>query len=201
MTMMTTPKTVLLLLVSATALAACGEHTSGQRPAPPPVIHRAPPPPPPDTVSPAIAMCLVDTLAEQRLAMLDEVHGYREAINAEAMTGANVADTRTQEIIAAFETDLDASYRFATASCRTYNRCLEENGFQEGACQDTAALWHDGQDRFHDLSESLAAVRERIASGCRECRPSSQRSEARRHGPHPRQSDETIGSVFSTDGH
>ncbi|MDF1769773.1 hypothetical protein [Maricaulis sp.] len=201
MTMMTTTKTVMMMLVSATALAACGEHTSGQRPAPPPVIHRAPPPPPPDTVSPAIAMCLVDTLAEQRLAMLDEVHGYRQTINAEATTGANVADTRTQEIIAAFETDLDASYRFATASCRTYNRCLEENDFQEGACQDTAALWHDGQDRFHDLSESLAAVRERIASGCTDCRPTSHRSEARRHAPHPRQSDETIGSVFSTDGH
>lgn len=199
--MMKTPmKTVMMMLVSATALAACGEHTSGQRPPPPPVVHRAPPPPP-DTVSPAIAMCLVDTLAEQRLAMLEEVHGYREAIRADAVVGANVADTRTQEIIAAFETDLDASYRFATASCRTYNRCLEENSFAEGACQDTAALWHDGQDRFHDLSESLAAVRERIASDCSDCRPSAHHSGPRRHAPHPRQSDDTIGSVFSTDGH
>ncbi len=198
--MKTPTKTVMMMLVSATALAACGEHTSGQRPPPPPVVHRAPPPPP-DTVSPAIAMCLVDTLAEQRLAMLEEVHGYREAIRADAMAGANVADTRTQEIIAAFETDLDASYRFATASCRTYNRCLEENSFAEGACQDTAALWHDGQDRFHDLSESLAAVRERIASDCSDCRPSAHHSGPRRHAPHPRQSDDTIGSVFSTDGH
>lgn len=197
--MMTPTKTVMMMLVSATALAACGHTTPVQNP-PPQIVHRAPPPPP-DTVSPAIAMCRVDTLAEQRLAMLEEVHGYREAIRADATTSANVADTRTQEIIAAFETDLDVSYRFATASCRTYNRCLEENHFEEGACQDTAALWHDGQDRFHDLSESLAAVRERIASGCSDCRPSGHHTEARRHAPHPRQSDETIGSVFSTDGH
>ncbi|ABI64431.1 hypothetical protein Mmar10_0135 [Maricaulis maris MCS10] len=196
---MKTSKTMLMMmLASVTALGACAGHTSqpSPPPGPRPVINR-PPPVAPDTVTPAINMCMVETLAEQRLEMLSEVHGYREAIRADALAGANVADTRTQEIIAAFETDLDASYRFATSSCRTYNRCLEENRFEEAACQDTAALWHDGQDRFHDLSETLADVRERIATGCTDCSaPRSQtRSRPRRH------SDETIGSVFSTDGH
>ncbi len=205
---MKTSKTMLtIMLASATALGACGGHT---RPpagptAPGPVVHR-PPPVARDTVTPAVNMCMVDTLAEQRLEMLSEVHGYREAIRADALAGANVADTRTQEIIAAFETDLDASYRFATASCRTYNRCLEENRFDEAACQDTAALWHDGQDRFHDLSETLADVRERIATGCSDCSAPRSHDRSRRHGrdghtDRRRQSDETIGSVFSTDGH
>ncbi|RKQ96073.1 MULTISPECIES: hypothetical protein [Maricaulis] len=201
-------KTLMVMLVSATALGACSGHGRANLPpagpTQPPVVHHRPPVMV-DTVGPAIAMCLVDTLAEQRLAMLEEVHAYREEIRADAHTSANVADSRTQEIIAAFETDLDASYRFATSSCRTYNRCLEENRFDEAACQDTAALWHDGQDRFHDLSESLAAVRERIASGCSDCAPPRTHGRDGRHhrdhAPRRRHSDETIGSVFSTDGH
>ena len=201
-------KTLMVMLVSATVVAACSSHARAPQPRPGPPQAPVVQPRPPvarDTVSPAIAMCLVDTLAEQRLAMLEEVHGYREEIRADALAGANVADTRTQEIIAAFETDLDASYRFATASCRTYNRCLEENRFDEASCQDSAALWHDGQDRFHDLSESLAAVRERIASGCTDCSATSHHRSS--HGtahdapPRRRHSDETIGSIFSTDGH
>ena len=135
--------------------------------------------------------------------MLSEVHGYREAIRADALAGANVADTRTQEIIAAFETDLDASYRFATASCRTYNRCLEENRFAEAACQDSAAMWHDGQDRFHDLSERLSLVRERVAEDCNDCRPEHGRGRDRHgrrdHRHHDR--DDLMGSVFSTSDH
>lgn len=200
-------KTLVMMLVSATALGACSGHAGPPDYSPginDPVVHHRPPVAR-DTVSPALAMCEVETLAEQRLAMLDEVHGYREEIRADALSSANVADTRTQEIIAAFETDLDASYRFATASCRTYNRCLEENRFEEAACQDTAGLWRHGQDRFHDLSESLAAVRERIASGCSDCATPRSHGGDRHghHAPRPRQpqSDRLIGSVFSTDGH
>lgn len=199
-------KKVAFLFATAATLSACGHgpaYYSGPDPyyAPPPSHHYRPL----DTVGPAVAMCEVDTLAEQRLAMLEEVHGYREAIRAEPGYRSDVADTQTQELIAAFETDLDASYRFATASCRTYNRCLEENRFTEGACQDTASLWHDGQDRFHDLSERLAMVRERIASDCYDCRPDryghhDARYHDRHHDRHDRyRRDDLIGSVFSTD--
>ena len=203
-------KKAAVLLLAATALSACGHGYSGHHGPSAPYI---PPPPdhfrPVDTVSPAIAMCEVDTLAEQRLAMLEEVHGYREAIRAEPGRRSDMADTETQEIIAAFETDLDASYRFATASCRTYNRCLEENRFAEAACQDSAAMWHDGQDRFHDLSERLSLVRERIASDCNDCRPEHWRDRDRHgrrdhghrrdHRHHDR--DDLMGSVFSTSDH
>lgn len=197
-------KKVAFLLATAATLAACG-HGPTYRPGPDPDYHGVPPHYRPlDTVSPAVAMCEVDTLAEQRLAMLEEVHRYREAVRAEPGHRSDAADTQTQELIAAFETDLDASFRFATASCRTYNRCLEENRFAEGACQDTASLWHDGQDRFHDLSERLAMVRERIASECHDCRPDYH---DRHDGYHERHHDRRrhyrrdglIGSVFSTE--
>ncbi|WP_203290748.1 hypothetical protein [Maricaulis parjimensis] len=197
-----------VLLIATAAVSAC-EHSQSRRPQPPQNQAAGPArpmrPPMQDTVQPAIDMCMVETLAEQRLAMLEEVHGYREAIGSTASSRANVADTETQELIAAFETDLDASYRFATASCRTYNRCLQVNRFEEASCQDTASLWHDSQDRFHDLSERLSLVRERIASDCQSCGP-------RRSGPsqpaperrrHTHESDDLMGSVFSTggDGH
>ena len=203
-------KNVAILLLAATALSACGHdysrhHSPGY--IPPPPNHPPPHVRPIDTVSPAIAMCDVETLAEQRLDMLEEVHSYREAIRAEPGRRSDMADTETQEIIAAFETDLDASYRFATASCRTYNRCLEENRFEEGACRDSAEMWHDGQDRFHDLSERLSLVRERVASECYDCRPRGDRHhgyrdrhEHDRHSRHHRRHDrdDLMGSVFST---
>jgi hypothetical protein len=212
---MSAMKKVAILLLAATALTACGHGYPRHRP--PAVIPPPPDHPPPyrpiDTVSPAIAMCDVETLAEQRLDMLEEVHSYREAIRAEPGHRSDMADTETQEIIAAFETDLDASYRFATASCRTYNRCLEENRFEEAACRDSAEMWHDGQDRFHDLSERLSLVRERVASECYDCRIGRDRHHGYRDGDryhdHDRYSrhhrrhdpDDLMGSVFSTSDH
>ncbi|WP_143024097.1 hypothetical protein [Maricaulis salignorans] len=191
-----------LFLATATALSACA--TTQTPSGVPPHSHPAPPHRVADTVGPATNMCQVAGLAEQRLGMLEEIHRYREAIRVEPGRSVSVADTRTQELIAAFETDLDGSYRFATASCRTYNRCLEENRFEEARCQDTAQLWHEGQDRFHDLSLQLAAVRERIASGCTSCSapqpaPSPDRPYNHRHEPN--NPDDLLGSVFSTGGH
>jgi len=205
-------KRVLVPSLAVVMLAACAhEHPDYEDSHSAAAVHRASPvhhghAGGDDSVNRARRMCAIATLAEQRQAMLEEVHRYRESIRAGASSGANVADTRTQEIIAVFETDLDASYRFATSSCRTYNRCLEENSFAEAACQDTAALWHDGQGRFHDLSVTLADVRERVAMGCSDCSAPRSHDRTRRLGregytDRRRQSDETIGSVFSTDGH
>ena len=202
----TVMKHVALLLMTTAALAACSHTDSRRTPSRPPVVSGPTgpvrPPMPLDTVPPALQMCEVQTLAEQRLAMLEEIHGYRETIGVQTRTEA-VADTEVQELVAAFETDLDASYRFATSSCRTYNRCLEVNRFNEESCQDTASLWHDSQDRFHDLSERLALVRERIASGCTTCGPRSH-GHARREDAHAERrrhrhdNDDLMGSVFST---
>tara|TARA_R110002124_G_scaffold183217_2_gene350621 strand:+ start:2657 stop:3250 length:594 start_codon:yes stop_codon:yes gene_type:complete len=191
-----------LFLAAATSLSACA--TTQAPSGVPPHSHPAPPHRIADTVEPATNMCHVAGLAEQRLGMLEEIHRYREAIRVEPGRSVSVADTRTQELIAAFETDLDGSYRFATASCRTYNRCLEENRFEEARCQDTAQLWHEGQDRFHDLSLQLAAVRERIASGCTSCSapqpaPSADRPYNHRHERN--NPDDLLGSVFSTGEH
>ncbi|MHA6288118.1 hypothetical protein [Maricaulis sp. CAU 1757] len=213
------PKTrggLLAVLAPSLLLGACATTHY------PPVAHGPYVPPPPlDTVSPAVRMCAVDTLAEQRLAMLDEAHRYRVALGAHPDPYSRVADTETQELIAAFETDLDASYRFATSSCRTWNRCLEENRFNEAACRDSAAMWRDGQDRFHALSGDLAVIRERIALVCDDCAGPAHGYARPHYGPghryydtdyrHRRDShghrrarneDDLLGSVFSTDeGH
>ncbi|WP_417483510.1 hypothetical protein [Maricaulis sp.] len=197
-------KKLTLFLLAATMMSACATSTPPRGHAVPPHSHPAPPQArPADTVGPATAMCQVAGLAEQRLSMLEEIHRYREAIRVDSGRSVSVANTQTQELITAFETDLDGSYRFATASCRTYNRCLEENRFDEARCQDTARLWHEGQDRFHDLSLQLAAVRERIASGCTSCSPrdvpASDRPYRHRHNTPP--ADDLLGSVFSTGEH
>jgi hypothetical protein len=192
-------KPLALLLATASILSACA-HTPASGPVPPHTHPSPHMPAPADTVTPAINMCQVSTLAEQRLAMLEEIHGYRETIRVEPGHTDRVADTRTQELIAAFETDLDASYRFATSSCRTYNRCLEENRFEEGRCHDSARLWLVGLDRFHDLSLQLAEVRERIASGCTSCstRPAPPRDRPYSHEHREEHGDDLLGSVFST---
>lgn len=150
----------------------------------------------------SLQVCEVNSLAEQRLAMLNEAHSYREAISRERYGSDTDLQTQNIELVAAFETDLDASYRFATSSCRTYNICLQENRFGENTCRQTAEMWRDSQSRFHDLSAMLAEVRLQIARSCNDC-STGRGNHTRRHeqdhrADNHRRGDRRVGSIFST---
>ena len=75
--------------------------------------------------------------------------------------------TERTEMLRAFELDLDAAYRFAEGSCRAYAACMHQRDYQEGACIGTLHSWERAQDRFTDVSLSLAEIRAEIATPSR----------------------------------
>lgn len=54
-----------------------------------------------------------------------------------------------------YRAEVEASYRFVTASCNSYNLCMESNDYSEPACAQTRQAWVDSQEKFNELSISL----------------------------------------------
>lgn len=98
--------------------------------------------------------------------------------------------TETVELVRAFETDLDAAYRFATASCQSYAMCMHQNGYDEYECNNSRLQWREARSDFTRLSERLAEIRLEITTTCTACRlsvpaPYHRPYAPARHHPYP----------------
>lgn len=139
-------------------------------------------------VQAAQQLCNIDSLAEQREEMIEEVR--RTTFDSDQVFGPDTtreADTtsttntitpqppymnpptQTVELVRTFVTDLDASYRFVTQSCQAYAMCMHQNGFDENDCSNSRAEWSRAQARFEGMSERLSDVRTEIATQCPDC--------------------------------
>lgn len=176
--------TLLSVLISATALVGCGP-TRHYEPLPPTPFY------PPSTtpvvatadaiaIDTALQVCNVDSLRAQR----DErIEAARALLVTGFASGGDVNErsqstqgtlrvdqpptgpqTERTEILRAFELDLDAAYRFAEGSCRAYAACMHQRDYQEGACVGSLNSWERSQDRFTEVSLSLAEIRASIAA-------------------------------------
>ena len=178
--------TSMITLAMAAVLTACA--TTQAPPAPRPPAPRPPARVMTPPVESAVEMCHVDSLTAQYETLSSGAGSLR--------TGDGGLSTEALEMVSAFEVDLDASYRFATSSCRILNRCLEAHDFNEAECGDSLISWRQSQRGFHELSVRLAEIRERIARSCGSCssRPMRQSSTAQP------ERDDSFASVFSTGG-
>ncbi|EAP89823.1 MAG: hypothetical protein CMH91_03950 [Oceanicaulis sp.] len=178
--------TLLSVLISAAALAGCKTD--------PTYVHPVDPYYPPSTapveatadalaIDTALQVCEVDSLRAQRDERIEAarallITGYASGgdVNEryEETEGTLRVDqppsgpqTERTEMLRAFELDLDAAYRFAEGSCRAYAACMHQRDYQEGACIGTLHSWERAQDRFTDVSLSLAEIRAEIATPSR----------------------------------
>lgn len=176
--------TLLSVLIGASALVGC-KHTPIYDPIPPAPFY------PPSTtpvvatadaiaIDTALQVCEVDSLRAQRDERMEAartllITGYASGgdVNerAQSTQGTLRVDqppagpqTERTEILRAFEIDLDAAYRFAEGSCRAYAACMHQRDYQEGACVGSLASWERSQDRFTEVSLSLADLRASIAA-------------------------------------
>lgn len=171
-----------------------------------------------DSAATAERVCSIDPLTAAREEWTTEIRegGYR--------TGSSRTESRlttterpwgpqteTVELVRAFETDLDAAYRFATASCQSYAICMEERGYDEYACQGAADQWRQARTEFNAMSGRLAEIRLEIAERCRDCYSDWRRHDGYRdhyryrdrgHYAHRRHRDRDcdgiLGEVFTT---
>ncbi|MEQ8404731.1 MAG: hypothetical protein RKE49_06515 [Oceanicaulis sp.] len=139
----------------------------------------APPPAPVEQgAETAQAVCSIDSLTTARNELRSEVeragvstgyYGYgrdyagRERTRIESRETVTERpygpQTETVELLHAFASDLDAAYRFATSSCQSYQMCMQNQGYTESACINSADQWRDARREFTSLSTRLAEIR------------------------------------------
>lgn len=124
-------------------------------------------------------VCSIDSLTQARDEWRSEIRdagSYGRGGEVRIETEERVSErpygrqTATVEMIRAFETDLDAAYRFATSSCQAYSVCMDQQGYDEYACQGSAQRWSEAQARFESMSGRLGEIRLVIAETCTDCR-------------------------------
>lgn len=139
----------------------------------------APPPAPAEEgAETAQAVCSIDSLTTARNELRSEVeragvstgyygygrdYGGRERTRIESRETVTERpygpQTETVELLNAFASDLDAAYRFATSSCQSYQMCMQNQGYTESACVNSADQWRDSRREFTGLSTRLAEIR------------------------------------------
>lgn len=177
--------TLLSVLISATALVGCSSYKQPYVPLPagpyyPPSVAPVVATADAIAIDTALQVCEVDSLRAQRDERIEAsrallVTGYASGGDVNERSQATQGNFRVDqppsgpqtertEILRAFEIDLDAAYRFAEGSCRAYAACMHQRDYQEGACTGSLNSWERSQDRFTDVSLSLAEIRAGIAA-------------------------------------
>jgi hypothetical protein len=127
----------LSLVVGLFALAGC-KHMYSEKP--------------PTPVAVAKQACEITALAEERDVMISSIDSDAPE---EGAVQTEHRWTIARDKLLAYRAEVDASYRFVTASCNSYNLCMENNGYNESACEKTRQAWVDSHDKFNELAISI----------------------------------------------
>ncbi len=126
-----------------------------------------------------------------------ETHGaHTEAeINEQVIRPSPGPQTAQVELVRTLELDVDASYRFATASCQAYAVCMYQHRYNEQACREGRREWNAAQARFDGLSARIASTRVELARTARPAYPIRPRPV-----PTAPACSDRMGGIFSTAG-
>lgn len=106
----------------------------------------------PSPVAIAKQVCEITALAEERDVLIDSIDAdYPEA----GGTSKEHRWTILKDKLREYRAEVEASYRFVTANCNSYNLCMENNGYNESACAGTRQAWVESQEKFNRLAMAL----------------------------------------------
>ncbi len=174
------------LFITALVLAGCAQPYSAYNdPYYEPGYYAPPPARAEAGAETAQAVCSIDSLTTARNEMRTEVEnagggysygrGYGGREQTRIQSRETVTErpwgpqTETVELLNTFADDLDAAYRFATSSCQSYQMCMQNQGYTEAACMNSADQWRDARREFTSLSGRLAEIRLEITRTCDGC--------------------------------
>lgn len=207
------------LMLALTGCTAHGPDDGGELPPPPPPVDFTSSPTFDEVaIDTAERVCEIDSLRAQRDDRIEQareliISGYGLGADTNARSETRYGElevdmppagpqTERTELVRAFELDLDAAYRFASGACRSYALCMHQRGYEEAACGASRAAWDRAQDRFSEVSMSLADIRAEIATrGSRPYRASQPRRQADRPcsgASCERDCEGVIGDLFTT---
>lgn len=106
----------------------------------------------PTPVAVAKQACEISALAEERDTLIDAMDAdYPEAGGASKEHRWTILKDKLRD----YRAEVEASYRFVTQSCNSYNLCMENNHYEEQACSQTRQAWVDSQTKFNHLAIAL----------------------------------------------
>lgn len=97
--------------------------------------------------------CVIDALAEERDALLKSIEG--ETVEYDGLSTTEHRWTILKEKLIAYRAEVEASYRFVTANCNSYNLCMEANNYNEQACAQTRMAWETSHTKFNELAIAI----------------------------------------------
>jgi hypothetical protein len=140
-------KTALALgaVFVAFALTACRPYDKGDHH--PPRAARS--------VEIAKEICEVNALAEEHRSIMSRVETLEGGVPERER---DERWTILMQKLRDYRAEIDGSYRFVTANCKSYNMCMLANHFQEGQCDASRSSWMESHRRFNDLAVRLAEL-------------------------------------------
>ncbi len=135
--------TMLVALVCAIGLVACYKHG----PDPKPHAHHS--------VEIAKDVCVVHALAEEHRTLTTRVGAIESGA---PTTMRDESWTILMEKLRQYRAEIDATYRFVTANCTTYNLCMQTHHYREMECAGSRQAWTDSHTRFNQLALDLARL-------------------------------------------
>ena len=128
--------------------------------------------------------CEINALAEERDALISS---FETKDPDKAPYSSDRRRTILSEKLQKYSAEVEASYRFVTANCNSYNLCMENTGYSEAACDRSRLAWIESHAKFNALAERLASMRRESGGG------------GAGNGRNCGEECRTQGGVFSTD--
>jgi len=127
-------------VVLALLLFGC-EHREGVKPRP--------------NVEIAKNVCEVTALAQEHRTLTTRIGNIE---NGAPTNYTDEAWTILREKLSKYRAEIDATYRFVTSNCTSYNLCMQMHNYSEQACASSRVEWTRSNERFNELSVELAKI-------------------------------------------
>jgi hypothetical protein len=107
----------------------------------------------PSPVAVAKQVCEIAALAEERDTLIESIDAdYPDS----GGTGKEHRWTILKDKLREYRAEVEASYRFVTQACNSYNLCMEHNGYEEQSCAQTREAWIKSHEKFNHLAIALS---------------------------------------------
>lgn len=139
--MRTTGLKFLMAVAFVTGVAACNPTHGTPRPT--------------QSVEIAREVCEVTALAEEHRTLTTRVGSI------ESGAPTNMRDeswTILMEKLRQYRAEIDATYRFVTSNCTTFNLCMQSHHYNEADCAGSRIAWTDSYSKFNQLALDLARL-------------------------------------------
>lgn len=132
--------------------------------------------------------CEINALAEERKAMVNSISAANNLYPRQYQRTEEQRYTILQEKLKAYSGEVEASYRFVTANCNSYNLCMEQNRFDETRCSESRKAWTDSHAKFNELAIAINDA----------TKPWGHKKPGHHHGGCKRSDCNVQGGVFAT---